>query len=245
MPVTLPKAMLIDLDDTIISYDVGMDLDACWLYALRAHMPAVRDDEAREMVAAIKKRAEWFWSDQERHRIGRQDLVSARQGIISAALTKWDVRDPALARRMAATYGEARDSQVRVFPDALEAIGLFRSKGVRLALITNGSAETQRAKIRRFNLAGLFDHILIEGEVGVGKPEAGIYQLALGKLGVSADEAWMIGDNFEWEIAAPQRLGIKGVWLDHRGAGVPADATVQPFLVIRSWSELMSRVRTD
>lgn len=241
--MTLPKAILIDLDDTIISFDVGVDLDSCWLHAIRTHLPAVRDDEAREMIGAIKERAEWFWSDPERHRMGRRDLVSARQEIISAALTKWEFRDPALARRMAATYGEARDSQVRLLPDALEAIGLFRSKGVRLALITNGNAETQWNKIRRFNLAGLFDCILIEGEVGVGKPEAGIYRLALEKLGASADEVWMIGDNFEWEIAAPGRLGIKGIWFDHRGDGVPADATVQPYRVIRSWGELIAEVR--
>jgi putative hydrolase of the HAD superfamily len=126
----------------------------------------------------------------------------------------------------------------------LEAIELFRSRGIKLALITNGNAETQRNKIRRFNLSGLFDCVLIEGEVGVGKPEPGIYLLALEKLGVSAEEAWMIGDNFEWEIAAPQRLGIKGVWIDHHGAGVPEDSPAQPYMVIRSLGELPAVLRT-
>jgi putative hydrolase of the HAD superfamily len=245
MLLTLPKAILIDLDDTILSFDVGMDLDACWRHALRTHLPAERDGEFPVMAAAIKERAEWYWSDPERHRIGRRDLVGARREIVSAALAKWDIRDPALTRRIAETYSEARDSQVRLLPGAPEAIRLFRSKGVRLALITNGSAETQWNKIRRFDLAGLFDHILIEGEVGVGKPEAGIYRLALEKLGVSAEEVWMIGDNFEWEIAAPQRLGIKGVWLDHHGVGVPSDADAQPYLVIRSWGELLDMMMGD
>jgi FMN phosphatase YigB (HAD superfamily) len=27
-------------------------------------------------------------------------------------------------------------------------------------------------------------------------------------LGVEAHETWMVGDNLEWEVAAPQRLGI-------------------------------------
>jgi putative hydrolase of the HAD superfamily len=83
---------------------------------------------------------------------------------------------------------------------------------------------------------------LIDGEVGIGKPEAGIYLLALDRLGVSADEAWMIGDNFEWEIAAPQKLGIRGIWIDHRGAGVAEGSPVQPCMVIRSWDDLLSRL---
>jgi putative hydrolase of the HAD superfamily len=27
-------------------------------------------------------------------------------------------------------------------------------------------------------------------------------------LGVGPDETWMVGDNLEWEIVAPQRLGF-------------------------------------
>jgi putative hydrolase of the HAD superfamily len=245
MTVTWPKAILIDLDDTVISFDVGVDLDRCWMRALRTHLPEVGDETLAEMVSAIQARAAWYWSDPERHRIGRRDPVSARQEIVAAALAKWDVRDPVLARTIAADYGEARERQVRLFPGALEAIGLFRSKGVRLALITNGNAEMQRAKIRRFDLAGLFDDILIEGEVGVGKPEAGIYLLALERLGASAEDAWMIGDNYEWEIAAPGRLGIRGVWIDHYGAGVPEDAPVKPFLTVRSWGELLALFRSE
>jgi putative hydrolase of the HAD superfamily len=50
----------------------------------------------------------------------------------------------------------------------------------------------------------------------------------------------VVGDNFEWEVAAPQMLGIKGVWIDHKGRGVPPAASVQPFLVIRQLSDLLS-----
>lgn len=96
MPVSWPKAILLDLDDTIISFDHGVDLDRCWLHAIRTHLPGVRDDAAGEMVAAIKARAAWYWSDPDRHRIGRRDLIAARQEIISAALTKWDIQDPPL-----------------------------------------------------------------------------------------------------------------------------------------------------
>ena len=67
-----------------------------------------------------------------------------------------------------------------------------------------------------------FDHIQIEGEHGFGKPEERAYLHAMEALGVTAPETWMIGDNLEWEVEAPQRLGIFAIWIDVHGAGLPA-----------------------
>jgi FMN phosphatase YigB (HAD superfamily) len=56
-----------------------------------------------------------------------------------------------------------------------------------------------------------FDHIQIEGEHGFGKPEERAYTHAMETLGVGPHETWMVGDNLEWEIMAPQRLGIYAI----------------------------------
>ena len=58
-------------------------------------------------------------------------------------------------------------------------------------------------------------------------------------LGVTAPETWMIGDNLEWEVEAPQRLGIYAIWIDVHGDGLPADSTVKPDRIIRSLTELL------
>jgi putative hydrolase of the HAD superfamily len=236
----LPKAILLDLDDTIISFDHGLELDHCWLDAIRKHMPREYGAVSEEILAAIKERAKWYWSDPDRHKTGRLDLLKARQEIVSAALMKWNINDRSIAGNVAATYGEERDKLIQMFPDSLAAIELFRSRGIKLALITNGSAETQWSKIHRFHLSALFDCILVEGDLGFGKPEEEIYLLALKQLGVSADETWMIGDNYEWEVEAPQRLGIKGIWVDREGVGCSPNSSAQPYLIIRSLGDLLS-----
>jgi hypothetical protein len=74
--------------------------------------------------------------------------------------------------------------------------------GIKLALITNGAAEPQRAKVVRFALEQRFDHIQIEGEHGFGKPEERAYKHAMEKLGVGPHETWMVGDNLEWKSSA-------------------------------------------
>jgi putative hydrolase of the HAD superfamily len=48
-----------------------------------------------------------------------------------------------------------------------------------------------------------------------------------------------VGDNLEWDVAAPQRLGIAGIWLDVAGAGLPPASLVHPDRIIRSLTELL------
>jgi putative hydrolase of the HAD superfamily len=49
----------------------------------------------------------------------------------------------------------------------------------------------------------------------------------------------MIGDNLEWEVEVPQRLGIYAIWMDALGEGLPAHSTVTPDRIIRSLTELL------
>ena len=101
-------------------------------------------------------------------------------------------------------------------------------------MITNGASATQRAKIERFHLAPYFDHILVEGELGFGKPEPEVYLKAMAALRSSPADTWCVGDNLEWEVAAPQRLGIYSVWVDPTGAGPPPGSPVRPDRTVAS-----------
>jgi hypothetical protein len=56
---------------------------------------------------------------------------------------------------------------------------------------------------------------LIEEEFGTGKPDPRIYLATLEQLHLAADKTWMVGDHLWFDIAAPQRLGILTIWLDH------------------------------
>lgn len=88
-------------------------------------------------------------------------------------------------------------------------------------------------------LAGLEQAAGVEAEV-VGKPAAGFFASALSLLGVSANEAVMIGDDIESDVLAAQRAGLTGV-LVKTGKYLPethAQATGTPDHVIDSFAEL-------
>ena len=56
----------------------------------------------------------------------------------------------------------------------------------------------------------IFDDYVLSYEVGVMKPHARIYDEALKKAGVEAEECVFI-DDIEENIQAAQKLGIKGI----------------------------------
>ncbi len=232
----LPQAVFLDLDDTIL--DDSGNVTNCWREACFAYRSELVPVDPGALYDSIERTRNWYWADPERHRIGRLDLAAARREIVRMALAEIGVDAPALAEKIAARYGSQRDLGIQPLADAIETVGWLRDSGCRLALLTNGSGAAQRSKITRFGLAELFDLILIEGEQGYGKPDARVYKRALEELGVGPADTWMVGDNLEWDVAAPQRLGIYGIWLDVRGGGLPAGQDVQPDRIVRGLSEL-------
>jgi putative hydrolase of the HAD superfamily len=178
-----------------------------------------------------------FWADPERHRAWRQQIDQARREIVRGALP--DLPGP-VAARLADRFTAYREERMHLFDGAHETLDALRARGVRLALVTNGAAESQRAKIERFDLARRFDHIQIEGEHGFGKPEERAYRHAMATLAVEARDTWMVGDNLEWEVAAPQRLGIHAIWYDPWGEGLPAVSPATPDRIIRRLGELLT-----
>jgi putative hydrolase of the HAD superfamily len=166
------------------------------------------------------------------------DLRSARTEVVRLALADLGLDSAELSHRIGGIYHERRDQGIQLFPEALETISWFRTRNCKLALLTNGASGPQRSKIRRFGLEDLFDALFIEGEVGFGKPDRRVYELALQTLHVHPSDVWMVGDNLEWDVAEPQKLGIFSIWVDGRGTGNPKLESIRPDRVIRSLSEL-------
>ena len=235
----LPRAMLIDMDDTILSAYGRPEI--AWHNVAAEFAAEFGPFTSQQVAAAVLDSARKFWSVAGAE--WRLKLDEARRMVVGdgfAALAAGGHALPAdLAARLADRFTAYREEEMFVFPGAHDAIDELKARGVKLALVTNGAAGAQRAKVERFALSDRFDHIQIEGEHGFGKPEERAYLHAMQALGVTASDTWMIGDNLEWEVVAPQRLGIYAIWIDVHGDGLPADSTVKPDRIIRSLTELL------
>jgi len=236
-----PKAILFDLDDTILSFG---GREALLLEVVKEFAGEISPHSATQLAAEIEARFLEFWAVPEQYATWRMRVLEARVLVVELLFTdRYPQLNLDLARKIAAQFHEKRESDPgRLFPGSVSTLEELRRKGVRLALVTNGHGDSQRAKIERFDLARHFDHVQIEGEHGFGKPDERAYRHAMSALGVEPHETWMVGDNLEWEVAAPQRLGIFSVWHDHLGKGLSAASGVMPDLIVRSISELLEKM---
>ena len=236
-----PAAILFDLDDTLL--DTTLSATRVWQNTAEAFADEIgRGPEDFNPVLDASRR--WYWSDPERNRAGRLDVRHARIEVTHHGLRQLGIDDRGLAERFAEHYTAHRVRTMALFDGARETLLHYNAAGVPLALITNGDASGQREKVAHFDLARHFAAILIEGELGFGKPDPRVYRRALDACGVAAGreaDAWCVGDSLTWEVTAPQRLGLRGVWHDWAGRG-PAEAAaagVTPDRTVRRVAELV------
>ena len=169
-----PRAILFDLDDTILEFDGNAD--RVWRSVVTEHAGSLAGLDVEQFIATLNEYREWYWGDPERHRRGRLDLPRARREVVRGAFDLLGLASSVTADAIAHAYSVQRELEVRPFPGAIETLNHVRAKDIRMALVTNGTSAMQRGKIERFGLESRFDYILIEEEFGVGR----VYLHAIG-----------------------------------------------------------------
>ncbi len=234
MPI--PAFLVLDLDDTILDYNSTGE--AVWKRLFRDFAPRM-GIPVGQLQKAVNDCRQWYWSDPDRFREGRLDLKTARRKITHGAFEKMDRTDWGTADELADAFNREREIAVQLFDGALDALNRFRRSGARIVLLTNGDSPTQRAKIERFRLAEYFQSILIEGETGVGKPDPRAHRAALAALEAEPQAAWMIGDDWDCDIAPAIGLGMRTAWIcdGEKSTGKPADLTIPSLRILADyWS---------
>ena len=143
---------------------------------------------------------------------------------------------PGLVRAMADKSRELLLRSGRLYDDVLPFMRELRSRGIKVAIISNCDENT-RGLLVELGVAALADALILSNEVGVAKPAAQIYQHALDKLGVNAEDALFVDDNATY-CAGAAALGIRAVQMirgtseAHQGAQpvVRSLDDVEPFL---------------
>ena len=232
----LPPVLLLDLDDTIVSFSAGgRDY---WREAFR-EVAADGDLAEEDFMGAVKAVGDIFWSEPVRAHLGRLDLVKARRTIAAKAFEHLGVPVPGHADAIGDHMTWSKEEAVAPFPGAVPALEALRERGIRLGLVTNGSGAFQRRKLERYDLGRHFDAVLVEGEWGVGKPDASIFREALRRLGAASDDAWMVGDNLSADIGGARAVGLGTVWIDVAGTGLPAKPPAHPDHVVTRLADLV------
>lgn len=120
----LPKAILFDLDDTIISLDGASEI--AWIKICNMFINNEKPDfTGEQLLNCINETRKWYWGDPDRHKIGRMDLIKARREIVRAAMKKLDYLDEEKAYQMADNYSRMQEELVCLFPNSADTLQKF------------------------------------------------------------------------------------------------------------------------
>lgn len=201
------RAVLLDAGGTLIHPDHEFILERVAREGVMADEEAYRAARRRaDAVAAEILRSDDPGTDETRVRAWFIALLTAL-GLPPARLVSvgGDIR-----RR------HAEDALwVRTVAGTLEMLRELRSRGLRLAVISNADGRVHRY-LAAAGLAAEFEFILDSGAVGIEKPDARIFQMALERLGLGADEVVYVGDSWEIDVVGARGVGIRPIYLTER-----------------------------
>lgn len=232
--MTAPKAILFDMDDTLLDWYSAVH--NAWEAVCAEVAPRLGGD-AGTLREAIRRESALFWADEEAVAEYRTKPLDSRRHIVRLALLSEGL-DEAPAGEIANHSLRGLQDGVTPFDDSIETLEALRAQGYRLGMVTNGSSDTQREKIARWDLAQYFDEIVIEGEFGQGKPDPAVFAQALSGTGAAPHEAWMVGDNLYADIGGARGAGIHSVWIHRERLEFPDDPPAHPDRRIGHLAEL-------
>ncbi|MCQ4085610.1 HAD family hydrolase [Saccharibacillus sp. JS10] len=231
------KAVIFDLDDTLL-WDERSVAEAFEVTAEEAaHRTGVN---ATELQTAVKNQARQLYATYETYPFtqmiginpfealwgnfdkGEQPEFRKLQEIAPTyrkeawrlGLAELGVEDEELALELSSMFGVERRKRAYVYDETYEVLNQLQGQ-VKLLLLTNGCPSLQQEKLDGVpKLVSYFDHIVISGAFGKGKPDTSIFHHALSLLDVSPEEALMVGDKQSTDIRGALDTGIPSVWIN-------------------------------
>jgi putative hydrolase of the HAD superfamily len=102
------------------------------------------------------------------------------------------------------------------YPDTAPALRALRADGWTLVVVSNWDASLHE-RLAETGLAGLVDGAVASAEVGAAKPDGAIFARGLALAGVSAADAWHVGDSVEADVEGALAAGIRPVLVCRAG----------------------------
>jgi putative hydrolase of the HAD superfamily len=244
------KAVLFDLDDTLLwdERSVKLSFEAVCAEAAR-QVPSIQPEQLEEAVRREARELyqtyetfpftqmiginpfEGLWGhftegEQPEFRMLQKIVPGYRTDSWTRGLKSLGVDDRELGYRLGEMFAAERRARPIVYDETFSVLDRLKGK-YKLLLLTNGSPDLQREKLKGVpQLAGYFDHIVISGEFGEGKPSPAIFHHALKLLEITPEEGLMVGDKLTTDILGSNRAGIPNVWLNRHG--VTRDDSIVP-----------------
>ena len=197
------KAVLFDLGGTLIN---TAEIFEIWRRILEAHGIKRSLDE----ISLAHKETEKQLNPKDYPRLSDDFYIIWNLHILKKLGIRKNVQ--LLARKISEEWWDYSD--VRLYPDAEEALKQLKRMGLKTGLVTNAFQSDIDQILPRVGLANFFDVAVGVDAVGKTKPDRESFLYALKKLGVAPQEALFVGDQIETDYEGARKAGLKALLID-------------------------------
>ncbi|WP_367989681.1 pyrimidine 5'-nucleotidase [Vibrio sp. NTOU-M3] len=213
--------VLFDADETLFHFDAFKGMQ---LMFERKGVEFTKDDF--QLYQTVNKP---LWVDYQDGTITADELKHTR-------FESWANKLQTTTSELNSAFLEAMADICSLLPGAKELITSLQGKA-KLGIITNGFTELQAIRLERTGMSDYFEHVIISEEVGIAKPDTGIFTHALNAMGNPCkSRVLMVGDNQHSDILGGINFGIETCWLNH-AEQVLAEG-IEPNYIVNSLHEL-------
>lgn len=219
------RAVIFDLDDTLFDDHAGM---CAGLEALAERHPPLAGLGREALLTGYKAALAQLWPDWVAGRLTLEDFRSRR---FDQLFGQWGVTGVSGADGFA-TFRAGYQAARAVVAGVPELLNALRARGVLIGVLTNFTRPEQQAKLDHCGLAPLVDALVTTDEAPP-KPHPEAYAAVLRSLGVTAEEAVMVGDSWANDVVGARAAGLRAVWFERFG-----DVALEGVPVLRAYAPL-------
>jgi putative hydrolase of the HAD superfamily len=131
-----------------------------------------------------------------------------------------------------------------LYPQVRETLDQLKAR-YRLAVVSDAQAAFAVPELRAVGIHDYFDPIVISGDYGYRKPDRRLFQHALDRLGIRADQAIYVGNDRYRDIFGAKQLGMKTVWFcNNQNPGAEPDYIIYQFGELVRAVEFLAETQT-
>ncbi|MBR2589913.1 MAG: HAD family hydrolase [Clostridia bacterium] len=218
------KAIFFDFDDTLQSR-----AGAYRLYCddfLTRYFPQVQGEEKERRKDEMEAHVDGGYKSREEYWPEMIEL--------------WQWEDAPDLQTLVDDFNTNFGKKVVMLEGSVETLKALKQRGYMLGMVTNGNSLLQNTKLDTAGIRDLFDMAVVSDDIGIWKPDKGIFEYAMRTLGVTPEQSLFVGDHPLNDIQGALGAGMHAVWVDY---GSFAGQATPGVTAVKNVSEILNLLK--
>ena len=193
------KAVFFDFDDTLQSRAGAFRLYCADF--LSRYFPEVQGEEKEKRMDEMEAHVDGGYKSREEY---WPEMIAL-----------WGWENPPALQVLVDDFNTTFGKRVVMLEGSVETLRQLKQRGYLLGMVTNGNSLLQNTKLDTAGIRDLFDMAVVSDDIGIWKPDKGIFEYAMDTLGVTPQQSLFVGDHPINDIQGALSAGMQAVRVDY------------------------------